>query len=84
MARYRVWLEQLPHLGFFFFGGTLMLLFKDYIVLDWRMFVGCLAVIAITWQGTFEWALKAIGHPELIQHAITRPPHGYFRNRCCD
>jgi peptidoglycan/LPS O-acetylase OafA/YrhL len=83
MARYRVWIEQLPHLGFFFFGGTMMLLFKDFIVLDWRLFVGCIAVIAITWQGTFEWALTAIGHPELIRHAITRPPHGYFVFSVC-
>ena len=83
MARYRVWIEQLPHLGFFFFGGTLMLLFKDSIVLDWKLFAGCVAVVVITWQGTFEWVLTAVGHPELIRHAMTRPPHGYFVFSVC-
>ena len=71
MGKYQVWLEQMPHLGFLFLGGTLMLLFKDWIVLDWRLFAGCLLVIAITWQGAFEWALTAIGHPEVI--AMSRP-----------
>ena len=83
LFKYRVWFEQMPHLGFLFFGGTLMLLFKDSIVLDWRWFMACVAVIALSWQGTFETALKAIGHPELIGHVTTQPPHGYFIFSVC-
>lgn len=83
LYRNRVWFEQLPHLGFLFFGGTLMLLFKDSIVLDWRWFAACIAVIALSWQSTFEGALKLIGHPELIRHVMTQPPHGYFIFSVC-
>lgn len=83
LFKYRVWFEQLPHLGFVFFGGTLMLLFKDSIVLDWRYFTACAGVIALSWQGTFEAIFNMIGHPELIGRVTTQPPHGYFIFSVC-
>jgi len=83
LARYRVWFESLPQLGFLFFGATLMLLYKDSIVLDWRLFVACLIIIAIGWQAPFEWFMRAIDHPELIGRADPRTPHGYFLLSLC-
>jgi peptidoglycan/LPS O-acetylase OafA/YrhL len=82
LAKYRVWFESLPQLGFLFFGGTLMLLFKDSIVLDWRWFIACLVIIAIGWQAPFEWVMRGIGHPELIGKG-PRTPHGYFLLSLC-
>ena len=83
LFRYRIWFESLPHLGFLFFGGTLMLLYKDSIVLDWRMFVACLVIIAVGWQWPFEAAMRAIGHPELIGKVPNQTSHGYFLFSVC-
>lgn len=85
LHKYRVWFESLPQLGFLFFGGTLLLMCKDSVVLDWRIFVACLLVVASGWDTPFNWLLKAIGHPELINPApssfwINR---GYFLQSLC-
>jgi peptidoglycan/LPS O-acetylase OafA/YrhL len=82
LFRYRIWFESLPQLGFLFFGGTLMLLYKDRIVLDWRLFAACLLVIAVGWQAPFEWVMRTIGHAELISRP-GRTPHGYFLLSVC-
>lgn len=85
LHKYRVWIESTPQMGFLFFGGTLMLLFKDSIVLDWRIFAACLAIIVFSWDGPFVWFMKTIGHPGLVNPDPRGwwHTHGFFLLSIC-
>ncbi len=66
--KYRIWLENTPQLGFLFFGGTLMLLYKDSIVLDWRLFTACLLVVAASLHTSHGFFLLSVCMPYLVMY----------------
>ena len=53
LLRHRIWIEFLPHLGFFFFAGVLAFLYRDRIRPDVRIFLLCLLAIGVTWRATW-------------------------------
>ena len=68
VEKYKVWLENLPQLGFLFFSGTLLLLYKDSVILDWRLFVACLLVIAAGWQTPHGYFLFSLCLPYVVMY----------------
>jgi peptidoglycan/LPS O-acetylase OafA/YrhL len=53
LQRHKIWVEFLPHLGFFFFAGVLAYLYRDRIRPDGRLCLLCLLAIAATWRTTW-------------------------------
>lgn len=68
IEKYRVWLENLPQLGFLFFSGTLMLLYKDRVVLDWRLFLASLLLIAAGWKTPHGYFMFCLGLPYVVMY----------------
>jgi peptidoglycan/LPS O-acetylase OafA/YrhL len=56
LLRHKIWIEFLPHLGFFFFTGVLAYLYRDRIRPDVRLFLLCLLALAVTWRATWPGA----------------------------
>lgn len=76
LCNHRTWFEALPQLGFMFFCGTLMLLFKDSIVLDWRLFTACLLIVAAGWKTSHGYFLQSVCLPYIVMYvAFARVPH---------
>jgi len=71
--KYQVWLDNLAQLGFLFFAAALMLLYKDSIPLDWRIFVGCLLLVAIGWQRPFGYFLFIVCLPYIVMYLAFVP-----------
>jgi peptidoglycan/LPS O-acetylase OafA/YrhL len=60
LYRHRIWVEFLPHLGFFFFAGVLVYLCRDQLVPDARVMLAALAAIVATWQ--VAWPGNRVGY----------------------
>jgi peptidoglycan/LPS O-acetylase OafA/YrhL len=56
LQRHKIWVEFLPHLGFFFFAGVLVYLYRNRIRPDGRLFLLCLLAIAGTWRAIWPGA----------------------------
>src|SRR5262249_54051788 len=69
LLRHKVWIEFLPHLGFFFFAGVLAFLYRDRIRPDGRIFVLCLLAIAATWRAVWP----AAGHAGSVVFTLCLP-----------
>ncbi len=71
--KYQVWLDNFAQLGFLFFAGTLMLLYKDSIVLDWRIFAACLLLVAIGWRQSIGYFLFVVCLPYIVMYLAFVP-----------
>jgi peptidoglycan/LPS O-acetylase OafA/YrhL len=65
-VKYHVWVLEMPHLAYFFLAGTLLLLFKDSVVVDWRWGVLCLVIVAVTWHTRLGYFFFSLCLPYLV------------------
>src|SRR5438270_1113718 len=65
LYKHRIWVEFVPHLGFFFFSGVLAYLYRDRIKLNGPALIACLLAIGLTFKQT--WTRLHLPVPTLWQ-----------------
>jgi peptidoglycan/LPS O-acetylase OafA/YrhL len=69
LFRHRIWVEFVPHLGFFFFAGALAYLYRDRIVPHVLVFLACLLAIGLTLHARMGYTVLTLCLPYLVLYA---------------